>query len=65
MPDSDERGDDAAVPEPPVLPDVESLPPEDILDEVPSTDEIIERAQSAQEIVRQQPDVDELLGRRR
>jgi len=32
---------------------------------VPSTEDIIEQAQSAEEIVQQQPDVDELLRGRR
>ncbi len=49
----------------PPLTDVDSPPAEDLLDGVPSTEEIIERAQTAGEIVRAQPSPDEILHRRR
>jgi hypothetical protein len=48
---------------PPRLPDVQSPPPEDVLEGVPSTDEVIDDAQPASKVVEQQPDVDEILGR--
>lgn len=49
----------------PNLRDVDSPPREDVLDGVPSTDEIIERAQPAEKIVEQQPSVEELVPQRR
>jgi hypothetical protein len=53
------------VPAAPKLPEVESPPPEDVLDDVPSTAEIVERAQSAGEVVEGQPSVAEILGTER
>ena len=38
---------------------------EDVLSDVPSKEEIIESAQSAQDVLAEQPSVDELLGRDR
>jgi hypothetical protein len=55
----------APVPEVPPLPEVDSPPPEKILEDVPDPDEVIENAQSVEEILEQQPGVDELLGSRR
>lgn len=49
----------------PALPDVDSPPPEDVLDGVPSTDEIIEAAEPATDIVEKQPSVEDVLERRR
>ncbi len=64
MSDSDPAAERHAPPATPKLPDVESPPAEDVLDGVPSTEEIIEHAQPAEEIVEQQPSVDELVPRR-
>jgi hypothetical protein len=50
------------VPPPAKLPEVESPPPEEVLDAVESKDDVIERAQAPEEIVGEQPSVDELLG---
>ena len=50
---------------PPKLPEVDSPPPEDVLEGVPSTEEIIKHAQAAEEIVEEQPSPDELLKRGR
>jgi len=47
---------------PPSLPDVASPPPEDVLDSVPSTQDVIAKAQTADEIVAGQPSVEDLLG---
>jgi hypothetical protein len=52
--------DDA--PPAPKLPEVESPPPEDVLDAVPTAGEIVEHAQSADEVVEGQPSVEEILG---
>ena len=46
----------------PALPEVDSPPPEDILDGAPSVDDIIKQAQPAKDIVAEQPDRDELAG---
>ena len=48
------------VPPPPALPDVDSPPPEEVLDGVPSVDEIVEGAQPAAEIIGEQPNGDDL-----
>jgi hypothetical protein len=50
-------------PLPPALPEVESPPREDLVEGVPSPEAIIEEGESAQEIVGQQPGVDELWRR--
>ena len=50
------------MPPPPSLPDVESPPREEVLDAVPSTEDVVQDAQPAEEIVDEQPSVDELLG---
>ena len=50
------------VQQPPALPEVDSPPAEDVLDGVPSKEEVVEDAHSADEIVAAQPTVDELLG---
>jgi hypothetical protein len=66
MSDSDRhRQPDRAVPPPSTLPDVDSPPPDQVLEEVASKEEIIEAAQSADEILKQQPSVDELIRRGR
>ena len=65
MPSSDDHKRDPLTPPAPTLPDVDSPPPEDVLDNVPSTEEIIERAEPAHEIVNQQPSVEDVLQRRR
>jgi hypothetical protein len=65
MTDQNQPPRNPTAPAAPALPDVDSPPREDVLDGVPSTDAIVERAQSAQEIVDEQPSVDELLQRRR
>ena len=49
----------------PALPEVESPPPEEVLDGAPSTDEVVAQAQSADDVVAEQPSVDEILGRDR
>lgn len=49
----------------PKLPEVESPPAEDVLDDVPSKEDVVEQAQPAEEIVDDQPSVDDLLGRDR
>jgi hypothetical protein len=51
------------VPEPPKLPEVESPAPEDVVDGVPSTEELIEQAEPAEDVLAHQPSVDEILGR--
>jgi hypothetical protein len=52
----------AAVPPPPTLPEVESPPLEDVIDGVPSKEEVVENAETADDIIRQQPSVEEILG---
>lgn len=60
--------DDETVPEAtptqPGLPEVDSPPAEEVLDGVPSADEVVEAAQPAEDIVAEQPSVDDLLRRR-
>ena len=53
----------APVPPPPALPEVDSPAPGDVLDSVPTKEQVVEDAQSADDIVAGQPGVDELLGR--
>jgi hypothetical protein len=65
MADSDDPSRDPGVPPAPKLPDVDSPPPEEVLDEVPAKEEVVKRARPADEIVEEQPSVDELLGRDR
>lgn len=65
MSDSDQAPERLVPQSTPNLPDVDSPPPEDVLDGVPSTDEIIEHAQPAEKIVEQQPSVEELVPERR
>lgn len=50
------------VPPPAKLPDVDSPPPEAVLDEVPDKEKVVERAQPVDEIVGDQPTVEDLLG---
>ncbi|MGN6168377.1 MAG: hypothetical protein ACTHQQ_09430, partial [Solirubrobacteraceae bacterium] len=70
MSDSDRQRNDAGKPsptqpvaQPPKLPEVDSPPSEDVLEGVPSTEEIIEHAQAAEDIIKEQPSPDELLDR--
>ena len=61
MADSDDPSRDPDVPPSPKLPDIESPPPEDVLDKVPPKEELVKRARPADEIVEEQPSVEELL----
>jgi hypothetical protein len=63
MSDSSQPPPNRAVPPPTKLRDVDSPPPDQVLEQVASKEEIIEDAQSADEILKQQPSVDELLRR--
>jgi hypothetical protein len=54
---------DPVNPPTPKLPDIDSPPAENVLDGVPSKEEVVKNAVSAEEIVAGQPSVDELLGR--
>jgi hypothetical protein len=65
MAGSDDPPRDPDVPPAPKLPDVESPPPEDVLDEVPPKEELVKRARPADEIIEEQPSVEELLDRDR
>jgi hypothetical protein len=65
MADPDHPSRDPDVPPLPKLPDVESPPPENVLDEVPPKEELVRRARPADEIVTEQPSVEELLDRDR
>ena len=62
MPDPDAPRRRPGVPPPARLPEVDSPPPDDVLDGVPSKEEVVEDAQAADEIVSEQPSVAELLG---
>jgi hypothetical protein len=62
MSDTADPSDLRNSPTPPKLPDVESPPPEHVLDGVPSKEEVVEHAQPAEEVVDGQPSVDEILG---
>ena len=53
------------VPTPPKLPDVESPAAEDVLDGVPPREKIVEQTQPSDEIIAEQPGVDELVDRDR
>ncbi|HET6510131.1 MAG TPA: hypothetical protein VFG42_25290 [Baekduia sp.] len=57
--------DDDPVPPPPKLPDVETESTDDILARAPSPEEIVEAAEPAEDVIASQPGVDELLGRDR
>lgn len=57
--------DDAPVPPPPKLPEIDTESTDDILAHAPSTDEIVEAAEPAEDVIASQPGVDELLGRDR
>jgi hypothetical protein len=50
---------------PPDMPAVKQLPPEDVINGLPSKEEVVDTVQSVDEIVRGQPTVDELLRRGR
>ncbi|WP_205698240.1 hypothetical protein [Conexibacter sp. SYSU D00693] len=54
----------AAVPPPPSLPETESPRAEEVLADVPSKEDVVERAKPAQEVVAEQPSREELLGER-
>ncbi len=62
MADRPDASGSPGVPPPPKLPEVDSPPAADVLDGVPSKDEVVEDARTADEIVAEQPSVDELLG---
>jgi hypothetical protein len=51
----------SAVPPPPDLPEVRSPATEEVLDSVPSRHEVVDEARPADEIVRDQPSVDDIL----
>ena len=51
-----------APPAPVSLPEVDSPPPEALLDELPSPEQVVSDAQSVDEVIAGQPSVDELLG---
>ena len=53
---------DPTDPQAPKLPDVDSPPPEGVLDGVPSKEEVVEQASTADEVIDEQPSVDEILG---
>ena len=53
---------DDPVPPPPKLPEVESPATDDILAAAPSSEEIVESAEPAEDVIAAQPGVDELLG---
>jgi len=65
MDESPDASRQPAVPRPPELPEVDSPPTEEVLDSVPSREDVVEKARSAAEIVREQPSVDDILGDRR
>jgi hypothetical protein len=65
MDDSTDALSSASLDAPPSLPGIHSPSPEAVLDSVPSTEEVVENARSAADIVAGQPSVDELLGRNR
>ena len=65
MPETDAERGPAGVPPPPSLPEVESPPRDEVLDAVPSTEDVVQDAQPAEEIVNEQPSVEELLGEKR
>ena len=50
------------VPSAPALPDVDSPPPEDVLDGAPSVGDIIGKARRSEEIIEEQPSRDDLVG---
>ncbi|MBV9465915.1 MAG: hypothetical protein JO206_09810 [Solirubrobacterales bacterium] len=57
--------DSPSTPSPPPaprLPDVDSPPAADVLAGVPSKEELIDNTESAEQVVEQQPSVEELLG---
>jgi hypothetical protein len=56
---------DDPLPPPPKLPDVEPESTDDILARAPSPDEIVQAAEPAEDVIASQPGVDELLGRDR
>ena len=52
---------EADVPPPPKLPDVDSPPPEEVLDGSPGKHDVVGRAKPADEVVDEQPSVDDIL----
>lgn len=65
MDDASDAPRQPAVPAPPDLPHVDSPPPEEVLDGVPSRDDVVDEARSAAQIVREQPSVEDILGTER
>jgi len=65
MSESGEKPPEPEVPPPPKLPDVDSPDADKVLDGVPSTAEVVEQAESAEDVLRAEPSVDEILGRDR
>jgi hypothetical protein len=59
--DESSPGRQPAVPPPPALPDVDSPPTEEVLDSLPSREDVVDEARSVAEIVREQPSVDAIL----
>jgi hypothetical protein len=53
------------VPAAPKLPEVDSPPADDVLDGVPSKEQVVDDAESADDVIAGQPSVDEILGRDR
>jgi len=62
MAESPDASRQPGVPAPPALPEVVSPPTEEVLDSVPSRDDVVDKARTAAEIVREQPSVDDILG---
>lgn len=61
--DQDHPSSRPEVPPPAKLPDVESPEPHDVLDDVPPVEKIVEQAQPSDEIIAEQPGLDELIDR--
>lgn len=62
MDESPDASQQPPVPPSPDLPAVHSPPTEEVLDSVPSKEDVVEQARSAAEIVGEQPSVDDILG---
>lgn len=57
--------EDDPVPPPPKLPEIDTESTDDILARAPSPEEIVQAAEPAEDVIASQPGVDELLGRDR
>ena len=62
MPDPADAPRPPDVPAPPALAPVQSPPPEELLDSLPSKEQIVDAARPAEAIAGEQPSVDEVLG---